>query len=78
VKITATINISGKQISQAWELIEDEDGSVLVINQLRNGGIIGIVLENSHIFELKDNEFAKMHYQKTLNLADAELIPRAG
>jgi hypothetical protein len=42
MKISATIRINGKQITQPWELIEDEDGSVLVINQLKNGDIIGI------------------------------------
>jgi hypothetical protein len=78
MKISATVQINKNQVTQAWELIEDADGAILVINQLENGGIIGILLDNHHIVELKGNELAELHYPRTLDIGVAELIPRAG
>jgi hypothetical protein len=77
MKISATIQINDRQVTQAWELIEDADGSVLVINQLENGDIIGIVLDNHHIVELEGNELAELHYQRTVDIGVAQLVPRA-
>ena len=65
-------------MTQAWEIIEDEDGSVLVLNVRENGDIIGILLENKYIKELRKNPLAELHYEKELNFAHAELISRAG
>jgi hypothetical protein len=78
MKIFATIQINENQVTQAWELIDDADGSILVIKQLENGNVIGILLDNDHILDLKGNELAKFHYPRTLDIGVAELIPRPG
>jgi hypothetical protein len=76
MKISATIRINDRQVTQAWDLIYDDDGSILVINQLENGDVIGIVLDNNHIVELTG--IAERHYPRTLDIGVAELISRAG
>jgi hypothetical protein len=78
VKISATIQINDRQVTHAWELVEDADGSILVISKLKNGDVIGIVLDNDHIVGLKGNELAELHYPRTLDIGIAQLIPRAG
>jgi hypothetical protein len=78
MKILASIIIKGVKTTQPWELIEDEDGSVLVISQSKNGDIIGIVLDNNRISELKGHESAQRNYSGHLDISNAEIIPRAG
>jgi hypothetical protein len=78
LKISATIQINERQVTHAWELVEDADGSILVRSKLNNGDIIGIVLDNDHIVGLNGNELAELHYPRTLDIGVAQLIPRAG
>ena len=77
MKISATIQINDQQVTHAWELVEDADGSILVISKLKNGDVIGIVLDNDHIVGLKGNELAELYYPRTLDIGVAQLIPRA-
>lgn len=78
MKILATVLIKGSKITQPWELIEDQHGSVLIIEMHENGDLMGIVLNNRLINDLKGHEIAERIYSGILDCAGAELIPRAG
>jgi len=78
MKILATVRIKGANILQPWELIEDQHGSVLVIEMDENKNILGIVLNSRLINDLKGHEIAERNYSGILDSADAEIIPHAG
>jgi hypothetical protein len=75
VKILATINVNGKQVTNEWELIENDWVSILVIARLKNDDIIGIWLDGDNVVDLKGNALAQRKHLGNLNITDAELNP---
>jgi hypothetical protein len=76
MKILAVVSLNGRQVTQAWDVIRDVRGRpILVVEELPNGDIKGIALDDSKIMELNDLESAELRYPEILNGEDTELIP---
>lgn len=84
MKIMATVNYPNKrQVTQEWDFIlpneeRDEEG-VLIVETRENGDIYGIVLDSLKIVPMKaEGVAANFNYSGSLDINNAELIPRAG
>ena len=75
MKILACVRIGDRQVTKAWELIEEEIESYILINKADDGSLIAIPLEAERIQKLEGYEIAASAYLGNLDISQAIHVP---
>jgi len=76
MKILATVSFGKNQMTGAWELMQGERDSFLVINIDEDGNPFVVRLSNKSVKDLQGLEIAQKSYLGTVNAADGFVLKR--